>query len=201
MWPQLPQPSVTPRPPHLYQPAHAHTALREAAQGRSREEHAPAGCPASSRGRAARGRGEREACFCHWWRRGHAEAHVSGRLKGPPAAAGARRRRQGRGVGGGGEGVKAEEGVPANRPHRPGAVPCSWRRVGPPGGPLCSPVRGGCGREAIRVGGTQPRPLPLKVCGFLGPGKPGRGSGPCYTTTLRLAKISPLRLLCVHCGL
>ena len=36
------------------------------------------------------------------------------------------------GEGGGGKGVTAEEGVPGNRQHVPGAMPCSWRRVGPP---------------------------------------------------------------------
>lgn len=76
------------------------------------------------------------------------------RLSGPPAhgptgprvvcprSAGAQR---GCGEGGGGKRVKAEEGVPESKQHMPGAVPCSWRRVGPPGGPpRLSPVVGGC---------------------------------------------------------
>lgn len=109
-----------------------------------------------SRGCGSKGAWRTRGPFCNWWRQGRVKPHVTSGLEGPRAYglwAGARRRAQlGWDVGGGGKGVKAEEGVSANRQHMPGVVPCSWRRVGPPGGPLLSPVRGGCGRETIRVG-------------------------------------------------
>ena len=154
----------TPPPPPL--PAararthtHTHRARKEAVhtpqQGGTRTSW---GSSSPSRGCGSKGAWRTRGPFCNWWRLGRVEHHVTSGLEGPRAyglrARGSRRAQLGWDVGGGGEGVKAEEGVSANRQHMPGVVPCSWRRVGPPGGPLLSPVSGGCGRETIRVGST-----------------------------------------------
>lgn len=93
----------------------------------------------------------------------------------------ARRRTAGLGEGGGGKGVKAEEGVPGNRLHMPGLLPCSWRRVGPPGGPPVSLATKAADGKTFREGSVPAQPPPLQGCGTLGPGEPGRGSGQQYT--------------------
>lgn len=85
--------------------------------------------------------------------------------------------------------MKAEEGVPESKQHTPGAVPCSWRRVGPRGFLLSSEA---ADRKTSRVGSAPARALSLES--LPGPGKPDRDSGPCYKRTLRIAKISLLAL-------
>ena len=86
------------------------------------------GSTAPSGGVAQRGRGE--APPCHWLQPAQVEVHVSSRPRGPGVGSAGVQPRWGEG--GGGKGVTAEEGVPGNRQHVPGVMPCSWRRVGLP---------------------------------------------------------------------
>lgn len=136
LWPPRPPPGSDPR---IFTRARTPQAAKQQRSPRRREPHAPA------RGRhGLEGVGHRGA----WPTRGPGSLLVAAGPRGAPreqgpsgprTPVGARRRAAGLGESGGGQGVRAAEGVSANRQHMLGAVPGSWWRVGPP-----PSVDGGC---------------------------------------------------------